>query len=137
MREHEGLKCLSSHKQTAMWEIPLRLWTDSHASRASKLLIFLAEIQNPLHCSILYHLLLCSLYYFDFFYMQKLSEEMEALSIPICWRTSSKKAANQSYLNFKKSVSLSNNCSFFRAFVINSSSESLLYSIKQNQTLLQ
>lgn len=59
---------------------------------------------------------------------------MEALSIPICWRTSSKKAANQSYLNFKKSVSLSTNCSFFRAFVINSSSESLLYSIKQNST---
>lgn len=39
------------------------LETDSHASR---LLIFLAEIQNPLHCSILYHLLLCSLYYIDF-----------------------------------------------------------------------
>lgn len=39
---------------------------------------------------------------FWFLYMQQLSAEMEALSIPICWRTLSKKAANQSNLNNNK-----------------------------------
>lgn len=114
-----------------MWEIPLRLWNGFSCQQSQQTINIpsrdpesTALLHSPSSPTVLFVL-------FWFYNMQQLSAEMEVFSIPNCWRTLSKKAANQSYtFFFLKSVSLLTFFFFFWDFVINSTSESLLYSIK-------